>query len=589
MVFELFDQISDAFEWANMGEREAASRIIENEITQNVNQQVEDLGYDPYDITVAQALDEEHLKKHGRSIFGSDDMLGFQNAWGKFVKSNMQGMAAATMMINPDVMGAMDAFGFEVDDINNAMQGYSNNVAMQGTNLMNVINHMTRHSRGALTQDTGGPFTEEEVDAIFEAVGKWNPDMKLVLEQGHLRGRSLNKIEEQYGLDFLDPASETFAGGDPLKSNVSAEDKNNIRTLLEAAGEVETLNALNAHWDGDTQHVSNVMNSYISSIENCGESKAGLAYDADMTPYSYSSTEWTKITQKAGTAAHDVTAEQVPYSNVTMEGVPNKRLAWDKNAIVGCIVSKESPFGTDYNQWNNMVAQHFGLSQSDFRDYLRAGEATNIVGGYLKSQTNYFDAWNQSTRHANMNGKRLGGLDISKMEIGKRTGLAYIDMNNEAHYPYFMAAIQENYFDPRQELRWFAGNPAVGKVQHVPDDYYDGYQIGKDSKGKYHNLGTLLQKGKYFSEGQYKKEGGHVSMVQDKLGKEQNVWNGRDDFFKFLTTPYERELMGLPEGYTFDREKLTKEKIKSFANPKGPTSAMNWWSSLGTIAGGYEK
>lgn len=554
---KIFDNIAESFEWATMGEQEAASRITQREIKKSVAKQKSEIdtsgryqlegGKESY----FNSIDDYHKEKHGTTLFGGPNKNMIRNAVNHFTDASMASSAMGQIFFDPEVMAAMDTWGFGADEVNQAMAGYSNDIANKGKQLINTITSMTGVHNGALSQKNGGPLTSEEAEHVLEALGNWSPEARLKLEMVNERGKVINEIESKYGDKFLDYTDmSTFGGGDPLISKLNEQDKNHVLTALGAVGEAQAVNALTAKWNGDDAYVNRLSNEFLTGVSNCQAQRGGFKYNPDgtpvQTPRKGGSFEWTKF---ESTKPNPVTGEAGPESGATAKGTGEFVGGGDLNVLASCFVSTPSPFGDGFNRFNVGLAKKMGLTVDHMVDQLRATEISEMLLDEEKGYLSYINNPNAAGSYASVASKNRGpitGIDISG-ELWKTDDMPnVISITNPEHLPMVAAAIQASDGDNRK-VNWVTGDLA-GRTTHIPD----GWQPP-----------TFRQKLvdlKYLST-----DSNQFDFSYGKM-KKAKFFNSIDDVLGVLPRVFKDELAAIPENQVYDKRRSISNKVATWRN-----------------------
>jgi len=271
------------------------------------------------------------------------------------------------------------------------------------------------NSNGALSIHDGGIFTPEEVDFLYEALGTYNPQMKLQAEHDANFGGFKNRTLKERGEGFFDPSHENFAGGSALANRLTSQDKTDISIGLLGSGKDTMLKMMEAKWSGNDGVIAEMTNNWVSSIDNCIASNQGVQMEAGeggaMVPR-------TALITKPG-AEYNVETE---VAEGGLEGDAKKvkikesqvaQYVTNDNVNTMCYLTNQSPWAKEgFTQHDARVARMYGVNSDTILDLKRTGEAFNRIfdgdGSYVKSLQNEYYGRDSSNTH--LIGMDVGGI-----------------------------------------------------------------------------------------------------------------------------------------------------------------------------------
>tara|TARA_R100000008_G_scaffold1947_2_gene1622 strand:+ start:9725 stop:11428 length:1704 start_codon:yes stop_codon:yes gene_type:complete len=437
------DDVLTAIEFTSMGEKEAASRIVQQEIG--------DIGGgegSPDDQNnFYNSIDEHHYNKYGSAFFGGKDKNGIANKLFNFHGAQAGVVRAGNIMLNNRVMQAMDLWNMDENDINAAVKPYADAADRAGLALLNELATYTEASNGALAQSSGGKLTSEEAEFLMEAIGNWNPEARARLEMDNNRGKFFNQTmpgTDKKVIDFLDPSDWEAFGGGPVETNqLTPSQKSWMMANLSALGEESTAQALKAKWDGDEQIASQVNMDRLNGIYSCVDNMGGLRRDDKGAPIKISETSPKGFTHKKGTEAGEGSFGQSGETNlVTLTGSVSQKYDIDRHMAGICMARTEHPFGpTASPKYDAGIARELGLSTTDLINTQRASTAYDTIyndehGLLAKISRNYAAEYGDQDY--------ITGIRVPQ-GIQERYGVGpTIAMSDESNYPILIAILKHH-------------------------------------------------------------------------------------------------------------------------------------------------
>ena len=467
----IFENILEAADFALMGKGEAMATVMEREAKERARS---DEG-----MLTLEKMAKQHEDDYQNSFFGGDDKTAVRTALQDFMYAQNALATAATAFTNPDIMGAMDAFGASPEDIQNMGAGYQAEVQRAATGLMNTLQTVTSEHNGAIGIKAGGIFTPEEKEFLLSQIGAWDPALRNGLEGANDKAGVMNQLYEKYGEDFFDYSNlesfgrsahyndeGEFVGYTALKE-MSEQDMYEISSALSAIGANEMLQSLTSRWQGDDSYRQNAMQAYAKTIDQCAAASGAYQYNEKGEQIKVRPPDQGgKLTQVVAAGSMGKVEGGPGTLNTFQADVKGEVPVYNTQMLARCFVKHESPFAQEgFYKYDQRVAESFGISQDDILNYVRGAQAYEMMwgeDGYIEKYIK--DKWEEDPN--NKTGAPITGLRLKHLKNSRHLpkGLhrddiptGFVDLDNLWHRQWIAAEIMAAH-DKGKPVEWLTGS-----------------------------------------------------------------------------------------------------------------------------------
>ena len=479
------DDLSTSFEWMSMGDKEAASRIVQREVGAGIEElrqqekaKMESMETTPdwkIEDSYIGKMDAHHQEVHGKGFFGTPDKKALADNILNFHGASVAGLRASKIMLNPQVMKAMDLWNMDTDTMNSALQPYVDEENRQAKKLLNELASFTSDTNGALAESSGGKLTSEEVEYLMEMLGTWNPEARMTLELENKKGGFLNQVKDKYG-DILNIGDLDNFGGGAVETNMLTDrDRTEILTGLEAFGESALVTALTKKWEGDDTHAAKINQDWKFSIQNCAKGAGGVPIDPNTGTYARRDTYMPQSYEQYGGTEAGGDMGDIEKDSMKVTGTVQSDYYITPDILAMCAATTPHPFGegspANYGKHINLS---MGLGGGDFENLQAASIIRNQLYGRRDGE-GYIDGVLQKVYTDWLGGAGVGGAEMLTgvrvpVSIQNDMGVpAMINLRDERNMPVLLSMLH-------------LADTTNYEIEFLTGDITDG--LGKDTNFK---------------------------------------------------------------------------------------------------------